>query len=178
MELSKEQKQEYEYLNFLYDESQIDDREYKTKLIELVGEENVTEYKMLTGMYPGHTINVIELKNYSEEIQKDEEYDGQNEFETELIKKLETKCKVLTEKYNAEFEVNIGEPIIVDDIEVPRGYYKTEIIALGISKEKICEIVSNEFESFENIIIDCSEFNNNNTSNENGISLKQTFKIY
>jgi hypothetical protein len=58
--LSDEQKNQLRYLDFLYDESQIYFQEYKEKLIELVGIENVRESKVLLGY--GQIENVIEIK--------------------------------------------------------------------------------------------------------------------
>jgi hypothetical protein len=60
--LTIEQKEKVNNLEFAWDESQISDQEYYDKLVECVGEENVSRYKMLTGQFPGDTINVIEIK--------------------------------------------------------------------------------------------------------------------
>ena len=62
MKYSKQQKKEIKYIQFMYSESQISDNEYKQGLIDIVGVENVSDDRMLTGQFQGDTIRIISLK--------------------------------------------------------------------------------------------------------------------
>lgn len=63
-QLRQDQINKINFLDFLCDESQIDDKEYIQKLIEVVGQENVRITKELTGQFEGDTINCIRIINY------------------------------------------------------------------------------------------------------------------
>ena len=62
MKYTKQQRNEISHIDFLFKEEQITEKQYITKLKEIIGNENVVEYQELTGKYPGHTTNVIKIK--------------------------------------------------------------------------------------------------------------------
>ncbi len=61
--MTHEQIRCYETLEFLYNESQIGYQEFKKGLLDIFPAEHIVETKVLTGIYPGHTINELVIKN-------------------------------------------------------------------------------------------------------------------
>lgn len=72
--LTKQEQYEYSRLEFLYQESQISDKEYITELENLLGKEHIKRCKVLTGMYDGHYIEEITIINISNLPEDDDEY--------------------------------------------------------------------------------------------------------